>query len=121
MSNAESYPRLLDYLSHIVDAIERIQQYVQEMDESAFLADHRTQDAVIRNFEVIGEACNNVAKQYPAYVEAHPEIPWRFAYDMRNVLAHGYFEIDLPIVWQTINRDLHPLLKLVRGLSAAEQ
>ena len=61
MSNAKSYPRLLDYLSHIVDAIERIQQYVQEMDESAFLADHRTQDAVIRNFEVIGEACNNVA------------------------------------------------------------
>lgn len=64
MSHAESSPRLLDYLAHIVEAIERIRRYVQNMDEAAFAADQRTQDAVIRNFEIIGEACNNVAKQF---------------------------------------------------------
>ena len=62
MSHAESSLRLLDYLAHIVEAVERIHGYVQDMDEVAFAADQRTQDAVIRNFEIIGEACNNVAK-----------------------------------------------------------
>ena len=62
MSHSESSPRLLDYLAHIVEAIERIDHYVQDIDELAFAADQRTQDAVIRNFEIIGEACNSVAK-----------------------------------------------------------
>lgn len=121
MSHAESPPRLLDYLAHIVEAIERIHRYVQDMDELAFTADQRTQDAVIRNFEIIGEACNNVAKQFPTYAESHPEVPWRFAYDMRNVLAHGYFEIDLEIVWRTIHRDLPALQQQVRALWTAGQ
>lgn len=91
------------------------------MDESAFAADQRTQDAVIRNFEIIGEACNNVAKQFPAYADSHAEIPWRFAYDMRNALAHGYFEIDLEIVWRTIQRELPDLQRQVRALWSAGQ
>lgn len=57
MSDAEASPRLLDYLAHVVEAIERINHYAQGMDELAFATDQRTQDAVIRNFEVIGEAC----------------------------------------------------------------
>jgi len=90
--------RLSDYLEHIVQAIERIDLYVEGLAEPAFMLDHRTQDAVIRNFEIIGEACNNVAKHFPAYADSHPEVPWRFAYDMRNVLAHGYFKVDLEIL-----------------------
>ena len=121
MSQAESSRRLSDYLAHIVEAIERIGQYVQDMDEQAFTNDQRTQDAVIRNFEVIGEACNNVAKQFPTYAESHPEVPWRFAYDMRNVLAHGYFKIDLEILWRTIHSDLPTLHRQVRALITAEQ
>jgi uncharacterized protein with HEPN domain len=121
MSQAESSRRLSDYLAHIVEAIERIDQYVQDMDELVFTNDQRTQDAVIRNFEVVGEACNNVAKQFPRYAESHPEIPWRFAYEMRNVLAHGYFKIDLEILWRTIHRDLPTLHRQVAALIAAEQ
>lgn len=121
MSDAEASPRLLDYLAHVVEAIERINHYAQGMDELAFATDQRTQDAVIRNFEVIGEACNNVAKQFPAYAAAHPEVPWRFAYDMRNVLAHGYFKIDLEILWRTIQRDLPTLQRQVRALWTAAQ
>ena len=113
--------RLSDYLKHIIQAIERIQLYVVDLAEPAFMLDQRTQDAVVRNFEIIGEACNNVARHFPVYADSHPEIPWRFAYEMRNVLAHGYFQIDLEIVWRTIHRDLPALHQQVCELLAAEQ
>lgn len=59
---------------------------------------------------MIGEACNNVAKNHPNFAEQHTAVPWGFAYEMRNALTHGYFNVDLEIVWQTIQNDL-PLLK----------
>ena len=113
--------RLYDYIEHITQAIERIRVYVDGMDEPAFMTDQLTQDAVIRNFEIIGEACNNVAKQFPAYADIHPQIPWRFAYEMRNVLAHGYFEVDLEIVWRTIHQDLPTLHAHACALLAQKQ
>lgn len=64
------------------------------------------QDAVIRNFEVLGEASSNVERDHPAFVAVHPELPLSFAYEMRNALAHGYFKVDLGIVWKTIETDL---------------
>jgi uncharacterized protein with HEPN domain len=98
--------RVPDYLQHIAQAIANIREYTTGMDLAAYLADRKTQDAVVRNFEVIGEACNNVAKHHPLYAQAHPEIPWNFAYEMRNALAHGYFKVDHNIVWRTIQGDL---------------
>lgn len=98
--------RLADYLAHIVEAIARIDQYTADLDEVAFMGNALVQDAVIRNFEVIGEASNNIEKHYPAFAQAHPELPLSFAYQMRNVLAHGYFKVDLELVWKTIQRDL---------------
>jgi uncharacterized protein with HEPN domain len=76
---------------------------------SDFKADRKTQDAVIRNLEVIGEACRNVLKHDPALAQAHPHVPWGVAYEMRNALAHGYFKVDLDIVWATITQDLKGL------------
>ena len=64
------------------------------------------QDAVIRNFEIIGEASRNIERVDPQFLVSHPELPLSFAYDMRNVLAHGYFKVDLAVVWKTIERDL---------------
>lgn len=113
--------RLRGYLEHIAQAIERIHLYTEGLTESTFTSDQRTQDAVIRNFEIIGEACNNVLRHFPDYADSHPEIPWRFAYEMRNVLTHGYFKIDLEIVWRTIHKDLPTLEHQVRALLAAEQ
>jgi uncharacterized protein with HEPN domain len=75
------------------------------------MADRKTCDAVIRNLEVIGEACNNIAKNHPEFAALHATVPWGFAYEMRNALAHGYFTVDLAIVWQTIQNDL-PSLQL---------
>ena len=108
--------RLADYLGHILDAIERCHEYVADMDEFAFLTDRKTQDAVVRVIEVIGEASNNVRKQYPEVVDAHPEIPFAKAVGMCNVLSHGYFQVDLEAVWKVINADLQPLHEAVRGL-----
>ena len=98
--------RLPDYLNHILEAIKRIEEYVSELDEMAFLANKLVQDAVIRNFEVIGEASNNIEKRFPEFVAAHPELPLTSAYQMRNALAHGYFQVDFEILWKTIQRDL---------------
>ena len=61
---------------------------------------------MIRNFEIIGEARRNIERVAPDFVTAHPELPLSFAYDMRNVLAHGYYKVDLGVVWKTIERDL---------------
>jgi uncharacterized protein with HEPN domain len=67
------------------------------------------QDAVIRNLEVIGEASRNIERRYPEFAEAHPELPLASAYEMRNALAHGYFKVDLTIVWKTLENDLPEL------------
>ena len=84
------------------------------MDEPAFLRDSLVQDAVIRNLEVIGEASNNIAQHFPEFASAHPELPLASAYQMRNAVAHGYFKVDLEIVWSTIHRDLPGLHEQVR-------
>jgi len=107
---SKSALRLGDYLAHILQAIERIQSYCADMDEVGFLANPMAQDAIIRNFEVIGEASKNVERVAQQFVAAHPELPIAFAYEMRNVLAHGYYKVDLGVVWRTIERDL-PYLK----------
>lgn len=108
--------RLVDYLGHILEAIERIERYTLDMDVVAFLNNLLVQDAVIRNFEIIGEASNNIEKHYPEFAAAHPELPLAFAYQMRNAIAHGYFKVDFEIVWRTIRRDLPGLYQQVREL-----
>lgn len=97
--------RVPEYLQHIIEAIYLVETYVEDMDETGFLNDKKTQDAVIRNFEIIGEACNNVRKHHPEFIKRHEEIPWGVAYEMRNALAHGYFKVDLQVVWNTIHED----------------
>ena len=98
--------RLGDYLGHILEAISQIQSYCEDIDEVSFLTNRMIQDAVIRNFEIIGEASKNVERVAPEFVAAHPDLPLAFAYDMRNFLAHGYHKVDVSVVWKTIERDL---------------
>lgn len=105
--------RLLEYLAHILDAIERIERYTDDMDEATFLKSEMTQDAVIRNLEIIGEASHNIERRFPDFAARHPQLPLAFAYQMRNAIAHGYFKVDLEIVWKTIQRDLPAFYQLV--------
>jgi Protein of unknown function DUF86 len=67
--------RLADYLAHILEAIERIGQYTEDLSKVVFLDDQMAQDAVIRNIEIIGEASNNIEKHYPEFAATHPELP----------------------------------------------
>jgi uncharacterized protein with HEPN domain len=108
--NNFSQQRLLDYLEHIAGAIERIQRYLAGMDYQGFVASEEKQDAVIRNLEIIGEASENIRRNHPGFAKEHSYFPWKYAYGMRNALAHGYFKVDLQIVWKTIETDL-PHLK----------
>lgn len=117
---SESNPRLVDYLEHIRDAIERIERYIGDLDELGFLQNELVQDGVIRNLEVIGEASRNIERDCPAWAQAHPDVPRGLAYEMRNVLAHGYFKVDLELVWRTLQGDLPPLYRQVIELLAEE-
>lgn len=94
------------YLLHIRDAIRRIRAYTTAGKE-AFLADSKTQDAVIRNLEIIGEA----VKQLSAGLkDANPEVPWRRIAGMRDKLIHEYFGVNLRLVWEAVERELPGLL-----------
>ena len=88
------------------------------MHEMAFLDDEMVQDAVIRSFEIIGEASHNIEVNFPGFAQAHPELPLAFAYQMRNAAAHGYFKVDLEIVWKTLNNDLAGLYRQVQSVLA---
>ena len=69
--------RLFDYLAHILEAIERIEEYVSDMDEMTFLGNKLVQDAVTRNIEIIGEASNNIQRVDPVFATQHGNIPWQ--------------------------------------------
>jgi uncharacterized protein with HEPN domain len=89
-------------LAHIVERAARIEEYHRD-GEAAFMRDTKTQDAVIRNFEVIGEAAKRVPTEYRA---EHPSIPWQLMAGFRDVLIHGYEGVDVGRVWSTATRDL---------------
>lgn len=79
------------------------------------------QDAVIRNLEIIGEACRNIERSDPDFLVRHPEFPLRVAIEMRNVLAHGYFSVDLEIVWRTVHTNLPDLKAQVLQIATSER
>ena len=109
--------RLSGYLEHIIEAIERIGRYTTGMDRAGFMENPMVQDAIVRNFEILGEASHNIVRNYPEFTAAHPELPLIPAYEMRNAVAHGYFSVDLELVWKTIQLDLPLLCRQVRNLA----
>ncbi|MBI1741763.1 DUF86 domain-containing protein [Candidatus Acetothermia bacterium] len=92
-----------DFLSDIKEAIHRIEAYTGGMTYEAFLADIKTQDAVIRNLEIIGEATKNLSEELRA---KHPDIPWKSMAGVRDRLIHHYFGVNLDIVWQVVTSEL---------------
>ena len=105
----ETPTRLPVYLRHMLEAIARIETYTSGVSYERFTQDTLTQDGVIRNLEIVGEASRNIERRYPEVVAAHPAVPWRAAWRMRNTLSHAYFKVDLHVVWQTIRDDLPQL------------
>ena len=85
------------------EAMERVEQYTAKMSQEAFLRDLRTSDAVVRNLEIIGEAAN----QLPAdFKQQHADVEWIKIVGLRHRIVHDYFDIDLQLVWQILQKDL---------------
>lgn len=100
------------YLVHMIECGERILSYTQSGRE-AFLRDTKTQDAVIRNFEIIGEAAKRISQ---ATRNRAPQIPWERVAGFRDVLIHQYEGVDLTELWKRVERDLPSLLRDLRAL-----
>jgi uncharacterized protein with HEPN domain len=109
MNAGESALRLTDYLGHMLEAASLARGYVSEMTQSEFLTDRRTQQAVVLNLITLGEAAARVSNEHRDFAESHPKIPWGKMRGMRNRMAHGYFDIDLQIVWDTVQSSLQDL------------
>ena len=97
----------LFFLKDILDAIEKIEEFVDDMSFEEFIKDDKTVSAVIRKLEIIGEA----TKHLPAELrKKYPDLPWSSMAKLRDRLIHGYFVVDHEIVWNVIKKEL-PLLK----------
>jgi uncharacterized protein with HEPN domain len=94
------------YLDDILEAIRQIRTYLADQSEDSFAKDRKTQDAVIRNLEIIGEATGKLPERIQ---QNEPDIDWRKITGLRNILVHEYFGINLPIVWDVVQNKLGPL------------
>lgn len=103
--------RVADYLDHMLEAALQACAYVEGLTKADFEEDKRTQQAVILNLILIGEEATKLLKDDEAFANLHPHIPWRSMKGMRNRIAHGYFEINLDTVWETIQSALPDLIK----------
>jgi len=106
MSDAQ---RHWDYVDHMLEAIQLSTNYVDGLGREDFLDDKRTQQAVILNFLTIGEAASHLARIAPEFIRQHPQVPWSQMRGMRNRLAYGYFDINLDVVWDTLQTALPEL------------
>jgi uncharacterized protein with HEPN domain len=95
------------YLEHILEAIVKIENFTNGISRFDFGRNVMIQDAVIRNIEIIGEATKKISK---SFTQSHQEIPWSEMAGMRDKLIHDYLDVDIDVVWKTIEADL-PLLK----------
>jgi uncharacterized protein with HEPN domain len=108
--------RLPDYLDHMRQAAEDALGFVAGMSKAEFLADKRTQQAVIMSLIIVGEAATKIMDRHAAFAETHASIPWRNMRGMRNHIAHGYFDINLEVVWETVRAALPELLDRLSAL-----
>lgn len=112
-------PRLPDYLRHMQEAAQNCLDYTSGLDKAAFLADSRTQQAVFFNLVVLGEAATKLMASHADFLARSPQVPWRAIRDMRNQVAHGYFTIDVDVVWRTVQHALPDLLSELPAIVAA--
>ncbi|MCP4652062.1 MAG: DUF86 domain-containing protein [Candidatus Omnitrophica bacterium] len=105
------------YLSDIKKTIAKIEKYTKDLTEAKFAKDEKTQDAVIRNLEIIGEAVKSIPKEVKT---KYSQIPWGKIISMRNKIIHEYFGVDLEILWQTVKHDIPELKKEIKKIKTKE-
>lgn len=95
------------FLKHILENIKEIESYINGITEKEFIKNRMMQNALVRCFEIIGEASRNLPAQFK---NKYPQINWREIIGMRDIIVHEYFDVDLAVVWDTIKNDI-PILK----------
>lgn len=115
-----SEDRFTGWLEDMLKAARQACGYVDGMEREAFLADSRTQQAVAMNVLIIGEVAAKLIERFPERLAAYPAVPWISMKGMRNRIAHGYFEVDMGVVWETVRRALPVLIDHVMEILANE-
>jgi uncharacterized protein with HEPN domain len=101
------------YMEHIMSSLDKITSYISGHNQQSFLESDQTQDAVIRQLEVIGEATKRISKETS---ERNSDIPWSDMAGMRDKLIHDYIDVDLWVVWTTASNDVPELKALLEKL-----
>lgn len=104
-------------LHHILDAADKAVSFVKGKVRKDLDTDELLSLSLVRLLEIVGEAANGIS---PAFRDQFPHIPWRKMTGLRNRLIHGYFDVNLDIVWDTILEDLPPLVKDLKGITSTE-
>lgn len=108
--------RPLDIVAQMLHATVQARTHDEGMSKEDFMADPKTQDAVIMKILVIGELAARMLDKHAGFVAQHPQIPWQFMKGIRNRMAHGYFELDLGIIWDTVATELLVLENNLRSI-----
>jgi uncharacterized protein with HEPN domain len=103
----------MESLSDIKEAVRRIGLYIEEMEYEEFLQDTKTQDAVVRNLEILGEATKNISA---GLKEGSPQIPWKKLAGVRDRLIHHYFGVNYDIVWVITKKELPEIISQVEEI-----
>lgn len=111
-----SAARLTEYLDQMRSAADRAREFVSGMSRDDFIADTRTQMAVGMALVLIGEAAARIVAQHPDFPVDHPEIPWSKIRGMRNLVVHDYYEVELPVIWETVKVSLPALISELDAL-----
>jgi uncharacterized protein with HEPN domain len=105
-----------DYLQRMLAAAAQVKSYTEGMAKEDFLADPKTQDAVVMKLLVIGELAAQLLEEQADFASMHPQVPWQQMKGMRNRMAHGYFELDMEIVWDTVQAAIPELEANLRSI-----
>jgi uncharacterized protein with HEPN domain len=104
------------YIKDMIESIDKIFEYTQDISFEDFKNNSLIFDAVIRRLEIIGEAANQIKKSDSNFYNKYPQIEWRNIIDFRNILIHGYFGIIEDIVWNVIKNKLHKLHQNLKAI-----
>jgi uncharacterized protein with HEPN domain len=101
------------FLLHVLESIERIEEYTEGVSREEFMENHQVQDAVLRRLEIIGEAVKNIPQDFR---DKYPQVPWKQIAGTRDILIHEYFGVDLDLVWEIVERDLPELKEKIERI-----